>query len=143
MKPSGPNPYLKTRVLTASREELRLMLYDGAIRFANQARAALDRRDFEAGHEALVRAQRIVLELSSSLKHELAPELCGKLAALYTYIYRQLVAANVEHKHQPLDEALKLLEFERETWQMLMANSGGDAPPPQGTDQPAPLARSA
>ncbi|MEO1059304.1 MAG: flagellar export chaperone FliS, partial [Actinomycetota bacterium] len=36
MPPQGPNPYLKTKVMTASPEELRLMLYDGALKFCRQ-----------------------------------------------------------------------------------------------------------
>ena len=37
---NGSQAYLKTKVLTASPAELRLMLIDGAIRFSEQARRA-------------------------------------------------------------------------------------------------------
>ncbi len=115
-----PNPYLKTRIMTASPEELRLMLYDGALKFANQAKIALVKEDFETSYNALMRAQKIVLELSTSLNHNVAPELCEKLSALYTYIYRLLVEANMHRHVKQVDEAIELLEYERETWQMLM-----------------------
>ena len=36
------NEYLRTRVLTASPEELRLMLLDGALKYAMQAREGLE-----------------------------------------------------------------------------------------------------
>jgi flagellar protein FliS len=120
MPTPAANPYLKTRILTASPEELRLMLYDGAIRFCRQARDAQGRGDFEAGYESLMRAQKIVLELSTSLKHDVDPDLCAKLSALYTYIYRLLVDANVHRASNKIEEAIRLLEYERETWQMLM-----------------------
>ena len=120
MKPQGPNPYLKTRVMTASPEELRLMLYDGAIKFCRQARPALEAQNFEVSYEQIARAQRVVLELSTSLKPDIAPELCDKLAGLYTYIYKLLIAANTEHQMDKLDEAIGLLEYERSTWVMLM-----------------------
>ena len=110
------NPYLKTKIMTASPQELRLMLYDGAIKFCNQARKALDDKDFESSYNALMRAQKIVLELSTSLNHSIAPELCEKLGALYTYIYRLLVDANIERLAKPIDEALELLQYERQTW---------------------------
>ncbi len=129
--PTGPNPYLRTKIMTASPQELRLLLYEGAIKFCNQAKTAMLSEDHEAGFNALMRAQKIVLELSTSLNHDVAPELCEKLSALYTYIYRLLVNANMQRQVKPVDEALDLLEYERQTWQMLMERldqeQGGDA----------------
>jgi flagellar protein FliS len=132
MTQAGPNPYLRTKILTASPEELRLILYEGAIRFCNQARTALDAKDWEASYNALMRAQKIVLELSTSLNHKVAPELCARLSALYTYIYRRLVDANVQHSIAAVDEAVKLLAYERETWQLLMAKLA-QSPAPAST----------
>ncbi len=116
----GANPYLRTKILTASPEELRLMLYEGAIRFCRQAKSALEKSDFEASYNNLVRAQKIVLELSTSLRPEAAPQLCEKLNALYVYIYRRLIDANTDHDVAAVDEAIELIDYERQTWQMLM-----------------------
>lgn len=122
MNKPAPNPYLRTKIMTASPEELRLMLYDGCLRFCRGAKAELvkDKPNFEAVYENFMRAQKIVLELSTSLNHDIAPELCEKLSALYTYIYRLLVDANLERDPSKVDEAVQLLEYERETWVMLM-----------------------
>lgn len=120
------NPYLRTKVLTASREELRLMLFDGALRFARQGRTAIEAHQHEAAYENMVKAQRIVLELSSSLNHEVMPDVCDKLSALYTYIYKLLVEATMQRKPELIDEAVKLLEYERSTWVMLMSNLDGE-----------------
>jgi len=119
-KPSGINPYLKTKIMTASAEELRMMLYDGCLKFCRQAREAVAAGDYEKSFDNLMRAQKIVLELSTSLKHEAAPELCDKLAALYTYIYKLLVDANMHRTVAPIDEAIELIGYERETWQLLI-----------------------
>ena len=70
------------------------------------------------------RVQKIITEMSSCLKHELGPELCGKMAALYNYVYRKLVEANIEHKIDSLDEALNILRYQRETWAMLLEQLG-------------------
>jgi len=67
--------YLRTKVLTATPEQLQLMLYDGAIRFAEQAKVALEKKDFENSFNGISRAQKIIAELSSSLRHSVAPEL--------------------------------------------------------------------
>ena len=120
MNPQAAQQYLRTKVLTATREQLQLMLFDGAIRFAEQGRAALEKKDFAASHKALTRAQAIVTELVGSLRPEVYPELCGKLASLYNYAHRHLVEANMHHKVESVDEALKVLRYQRETWVMLM-----------------------
>jgi flagellar protein FliS len=132
MNNKGPNPYLRTKVMTASPTELRLMLYEGAIKFAQQGREALGKKDYESSYNALMRAQKIVLELSTSLNHDAAPDLCDKLSALYTFIYRKLVDANMHRQTEPLEEAIGLLEYEKETWQMLMKQlpSGADGSNP-------------
>src|SRR5215510_5188733 len=98
--------YLRTKVLTATPEQLQLMLYDGAIRFSEQAKAALVKNDYEGCYNGVSRAQKIIAELSSSLKHDVSPDLCAKLAGLYNFVYRKLIEANIEHNVEALDEAL-------------------------------------
>ncbi|WP_428939389.1 flagellar export chaperone FliS [Fontivita pretiosa] len=112
--------YLKTKIFTATPEQLQLMLYDGAIRFSEQARAALQQKNWEQSCELLSRAQKIIAEMTASLKHDVAPDLCGKLAALYTFVYRKLIEANIEHRVEAVDEALSILRYQRETWVMLL-----------------------
>lgn len=139
----GQNPYLRTKILTASPEELRLMLYDGAIKFCNQAKLGLENKNFEESYNNISRAQKIVLELSTSLDHKIAPELCEKMSSLYNYIYRKLIDANTQHTLEDLQEAVDLLKYERETWVLLMqklkeegnprdAIGGGTNTPTQG-----------
>lgn len=122
MNKNAPNPYLRTRIMTAGPGELRLMLYEGCLKFCRQGRHELvqPKPNFEAIYENFMRAQKIVLELSTSLNHAAAPEVCEKLSALHTYIYRLLVDANLERDPAKVDEAMQLLEYERETWQLFM-----------------------
>jgi flagellar secretion chaperone FliS len=122
------NAYLRTKVLTAKPAELRLMLLDGAIRFAEQGREGLARKDYEASYNGFTRSQDIVMELLAGLRPEHDPELCAKLSALYTYIYRRLVAATTERALDVADEAIELLRFERDTWGMLMHQLGVNSP---------------
>lgn len=135
--------YLRTKVFTATPEQLQLMLYDGAIRFAEQARLALEQRNFEQSYSMISRVQKIITEMASTLKHEVFPELCGKLAALYNYVYRKLVEANVEHRLEPLDEALNILRYQRETWVLLLDQLGKSKAATAATtiDMPAPNER--
>jgi len=140
MNPQAAQNYLRTRVLTATPEQLQMMLYDGAIRFADAGRTAILKKDWEGTFLNLSRAQKIITELTSGLKHDVTPDLCGKLAALYNYIYRKLVDASLNHTVESVDEALKLLRYQRDTWALLMEKLGkqkaGDAA--RKLDIPAP-----
>jgi flagellar protein FliS len=135
--------YLRTKVLTATPEQLQLMLYDGAIAFTEQAKAALVKKDFEASYNGISRAQKIIAELSSALKHNLAPELCGKLAALYNFVYRKLIEGSTEHKVEAIDDALEILRYQRETWAMLLDQLGKKKAAAAATriEMPTPNAR--
>lgn len=104
------------------------MLLDGAIKFAEQSRTAMEQRDFEGLYNALTRCQNVVMELINSLKPEHDPSLCERLSSLYTYIYTRLVSAAAERDPKLIAEAIDLLRFERETWVMLMARLVPDAP---------------
>ncbi len=112
--------YLKTRVMTASPEQLHLMLYDGAIRFAEQGRQALLDKKFEDSFNLITKVEKIVMEMNSGLKDDVDPEVCKKMRALYLYCYDRLVMANIRHQIEPLDEAMKILRHMRETWLLLM-----------------------
>lgn len=112
--------YLKTKVMTASPEMLTLMLWDGAIRFAEQGKEAIVKKDIEGSYKALVRSQKIMTELTGSIRHEVNPELCGKLASLYNFIYRRLVDANVTKNSALVEDALEIMRHQRATWVMLM-----------------------
>jgi len=112
--------YLKNAVMTAPPEQLQLMLYDGAIRFAGQARTAMEQKQFDASCELLLKAQRIVLELQNGLRPEVNPSLCGQMAALYQFIYRRLVDANMQRDTTAIDDALRILGHQRETWDLLI-----------------------
>jgi flagellar secretion chaperone FliS len=116
----GKMEYLRTKVLTASPEELHLMLYDGAIRFAEEGKAALLEGNIEKAHNALVRAQNIVLEMSSGLDHSVDPDLCAKMSSLYNFIYRRFIEANLRRETSHIDDTLKILNFQRETWVLLI-----------------------
>ncbi|MBV8780176.1 MAG: flagellar export chaperone FliS [Phycisphaerae bacterium] len=116
--------YLKAKVFTATPEQLQLMLYDGAIRFAEKGRLALEKSNFEESYTSLSRAQKIIVELSGSLRHSIAPELCGKLASLYNYVYRKLVQGSAERNVAAVDEGLVILRHQRETWMMLLDQLG-------------------
>ena len=120
MSKQATNQYLRTKVLTAGPAQLQLMLYDGAIRFAEQAKAALQQKDYEKSYGGISKAQKIVIELINGLRKEIAPEICDRQSALYTFVYRRLMEGNLEKSPAKIDEALDILRHQRETWILLM-----------------------
>lgn len=106
--------------MTATPEQLQLMLYDGAIRFALQGRDAIERKDFETSYDKLTRAQQIISEMQSGLNFEVNRELCERVSSLYSFIYSKLIDANIARDVHAIDDAVKVLKMERETWSMLV-----------------------
>lgn len=122
--PHAAAQYLKTRVMTATPEQLQIMLYDGAIRFCEQARVGLEQKNFEQVFINVTKAQKIITEMMGSLKPQIYPELCSKLVGVYQYVYKRLIEASTHHKTESLTEAMELLRFQRETWAMLLDKVG-------------------
>jgi flagellar protein FliS len=103
------NTYLATAVAGAPPERLLTMLYDAVVNNIVLAEGALENKDLYTLNEKLLRAQEIVLVLQGTLK----PELWNAgpvLSAIYSYVYRLLVKANVHKDAGALSEARKLLE---------------------------------
>lgn len=129
--------YLRNAVLTATPEQLQLMLYDGAIRFAARGREALEARQREAAFDALDRAQRIVLELANGINRDVNPPLADRMLALYNFIFQRLIDANVNGSVPALDDALRILRHQRETWVLLMEKLARELPPAAAAGSPA------
>ncbi|MFG0315234.1 MAG: flagellar export chaperone FliS [Phycisphaerales bacterium] len=120
------NAYLRTKVMTASREELRLMLIDGAIKFAQQAMHGLEQKNHEETYAGFSQCRDIILELINTIKPEHAPEIAKSVKDLYTFIYGELVKASINKDTGILSEVISLLEYDRETWVLTMAKASED-----------------
>ena len=111
--------YKKTQVSTASQGDLLLMLFDGAIRFANQGRQAIAEQDMEQANVKLLRAQDIVTELMISLDLDQG-EIAENLYQLYSFIYELLVEANIKKDVNLIDQAVRFLTELRDTWRQVV-----------------------
>ena len=106
------------RVESESRSQLELvvMLYDGALRFVNDAREAHARKDLRARGQAVSRALAIVSELQNTLDMEKGGEVADRLHDLYTYINSRLLDVTLKQDIGACDEVHKLLGTLREGW---------------------------
>jgi len=114
------NAYLRTQVMTASPEQLRLMLLDGAVRFGRQGLDGLERRDYEASYEGISQCRAIVMELLTTIREEAAPEVAQSVRSVYTFLYGELVDVAFSREPERMRKVVELLEYERETWKLLM-----------------------
>ena len=110
--------YKQNAVLTASPEELTLMLYDGGIKFMNIAKYSIENNDVKKAHESLMRAQSIVGELKISLDGKY--EISSNFEKLYDFILDRLVDANIKKDTKPIDDALEILTGLRDAWKEAM-----------------------
>lgn len=117
----NPNPYLKqyqtTQITTASPEKLLLMLYDGAIQYSLQAKMHIEKKNIEAAHTLLLKAQAIVTEFMSTLSFEPNPEIAGNLYSLYDFVNYKLVQANIKHDPTMIDDAVGILKTLKSAWE--------------------------
>lgn len=119
--------YRKNAILGASPAALVVMLYDGALRFIEGGRMAMRAKDLSRQNDLLQRAQRIVLELMSTLDREKGGEIAGNLAALYDFVLDRLMRANIEDVETPLDEAAHTLRELREAWAQIASSTAPSA----------------
>ena len=132
--------YLETEVLTATPQKLRLMLIEAAIRFTEQTRQLWRAGDVDKSFDTVIRAQQVVTELMSSLNHESDDPLTKKLAGIYLFVFRSLVDANLNHDEQKLDDAIRVLEVERETWrQVCQQTAAAQSSSASFTPTPSPV----
>lgn len=129
------NAYLRAKVYSATPEELRLMLLDGALRFARQAREGLATKNYEASYTGFSNARAILLELAQSISPETDETLRAKISGVYMFIYSRLIDANLEKSPAIVDQAISLLEYERETWALYLEKLAG-RPAPATPDAP-------
>lgn len=118
MDPSALNAYQKNAILTASPAELTLLLYEGAIKFCNMAKMAMERDDYEKKNTFLKKAQAIIVELRSTLDHKYP--VWEDFERVYEFIYNQLVDANINNDIEALERALQYTREMRDTWKEVM-----------------------
>ncbi|MFL6062410.1 MAG: flagellar export chaperone FliS [Marmoricola sp.] len=114
--------YLDASIATASPARLLVMLYDRLVLDVQRALEAQHRGDNEATHHQLVHAQEIVMELHGSLKPE-AFKGGHDLAALYGFLHRQLVRANITKDAALTAHCLRIISDLAETWRQAALES--------------------
>jgi flagellar secretion chaperone FliS len=137
----GVNAYakvgLETGVSSASPHKLIVMLYDGALAAIMTAMTQMKAGNVQEKGKAISKAIRIIDEgLRASLDKQTGGEIAQNLDALYDYMSRRLLEANIKNQPDILDEVRGLLADLRDTWNQI----GGAPAATNNNSQPAAFA---
>jgi flagellar secretion chaperone FliS len=122
---NGYQAYRQTQAQTAAPGELVVMLYRGALRFISGAIQSIESQDIQAAHTALVRAQAIISELSETLDLTRGGEIASNLQAIYNYLNRRLVEANLKKDVAIAREVEGLLRELLPAWEQAARQTSG------------------
>lgn len=119
--------YLRNSVMQASKEDLTLMLYNGAIKFGNLAIVAIENGNVNEAHTNICKVQNIVHEFQVTLDGEL--EVSQSFAVMYEYMQRRLLEANLKKDKEIIEEVNGYLREFRDTWKEAMSLAKGKKMP--------------
>jgi flagellar protein FliS len=124
---AGPQAYRDSAVLTATPEQLVVMLYDGAVRFLRQAEVAMGEGAWLHAWDKLGRGEAIIDELIATLNMDTG-EIAERLQAIYIFSKRTLIESRVQRNPEKIGQVVALLISLREAWAKLAEQAAGKAP---------------
>ena len=107
--------YVSSSVKSATPGQLVIMLYDGLIRFATDARDAME--EGRPSADLINRCIRILTELNTCLRPDVAPEFCDRLSNLYEFYTMELSRAMHRNHPQIITAILPMIAELRDAWQ--------------------------
>jgi len=116
--------YIEREVATATPQKIQLLLIEAAIKNIHRVKNHWVNNDTEGAFQALTRIQDIVAEILCSLDMKSSPEIAQSLAAIYVFIFRKIVAVRGPEDMAELDESLKILMVERQSWKEICEKFG-------------------
>jgi flagellar protein FliS len=119
--------YLETQVTTTNQGELLILLYDGAIKFLNQAKEKIALKDYAGKGILISKALDIVNELTGSLNKDRGGDLAEQLGNLYFYCNSRLLQANLKMDAAIIEEVVNILSGLRNAYAEIL-NSGAASP---------------
>ena len=111
--------YKETAVMTQSKGQLVVMLYDGALKFLRQAQQSIADNDIAGRNQQINRARDIIFELNSVLNLEQGGHVAQNLRSLYNFIWRYLGDANLKNDAQMLQKVINMLEELGQAWRKI------------------------
>jgi flagellar protein FliS len=114
---NGARAYKQTSVTTADPKRLVLMCYEEAISNLKTAKQKYVAGEYEAKATAFKKVFDILDALMQGLDFTRGGEIAGNLDALYSYMYRRLLAADLHKDTAAMDEVIHLLCELKSAWE--------------------------
>lgn len=116
----GYEEYQVNQVETADPKQLVVMLYEGAIRFLEEALQNIDNfKKFDLVNTKILKAQDILTELMVSLDMERGEQIADNLLSLYVYMKKELLEANMKKDRATVERVVKMLRDLNAAWQKM------------------------
>lgn len=103
--------------------ELTIALYDGIIRFMNQAIDAVDQNDAGARRVAVKRAMDIVMHLQVTLDRKRGGKPAQALTEFYTAIFALMLQGSQANSRQKFEQVIANVRNVREAWKHALAET--------------------
>lgn len=113
--------YQQNSIMTATPEELTLMLYNGCIKAIRFAKLSIEDKDYEKTNIYICKAEAIIRELRGTL--DMKYEIAKNLYDLYTYFLDRLIESNVKKDVDMLNEVEGFVADLRDTWMVAMKDA--------------------
>ena len=121
---NGYAQYKNSKLMTATPAELTLMLYEGAIKFANIALMAMEKKDPAKAHENIVKVEKIIQNFRDTLDRKYP--VSQDFENVYVYLLRRCHEANITKDPAIMEEILTHLRSMRDTWKEVMKKASAE-----------------
>ena len=115
------NPYAayqNNSVNTSTPGELTLMLYNGCLKFIEQAKRGLEEGNMEEKNTSITKAQAIISELMLTL--DTSYPVAQNMLILYEFANSRLIDGNIKNDSALFDEASSIIMEFRDTWKQVI-----------------------
>lgn len=106
--------YMQQSVSTMTPAQMLIALYDKAVTELKKAMIYIDEKNYAGAHKSITRVEDIVDMLDSNLKVKY--EISNNLAAIYDYLRRSLVQANVKKDKELVESLIPFFEELRDAY---------------------------
>jgi flagellar protein FliS len=113
---NGYNIYKTNSVNYTSKDQILLLLIEGAVKFSKDGRQAIIDKDIKKAHDNIVKTQNIFYELIIALDVSKDGKWVKPIVNVYGFIIRRLIDANIRKDSKIMDEVIPLIENVKDIW---------------------------
>ncbi|MBU0906069.1 MAG: flagellar export chaperone FliS [Firmicutes bacterium] len=110
--------YQQNSVTQSTPGELTLMLYNGCLKFLNQAKKGIQTNNIELRNTNIQKAQAIIREFMVTLDQSIP--VSESMFNLYEYMNNRLIEANVKNDASIVEEVIGYTTEFRDTWKQVI-----------------------